>query len=113
MTPDDLSPNFKLFSLEEPQSVRKIAMLLRTAGISGLMSKPLPRQARDPELVEWAGGFVSARMNSRQRQRHRDTERQADAKTNPSVKNALGKLPHRIGCGIHRSEVVQGEIAGY
>ena len=64
-----------LFSLEEPQSVRKIAMLSRAAGISGLMSKP-------------PGGFVSARMNSRQRQRHRCTERQADAKTNPSVKNA-------------------------
>jgi hypothetical protein len=45
------------------------------AGISGLMSKP-------------PGGVVSARMNSRQRQRHRDTERQADAKTNQSVKNA-------------------------
>ena len=70
-----LAQNFTLFSLEEPQSVRKIVMLSSAAGISGLMSKP-------------PGGFVSARMNSRQRQRHRDTERQADATTNQSVKNA-------------------------
>jgi hypothetical protein len=68
--------NFTLFSLAEPQSVRKSAMLSRAAGISGLMSKP-------------PGGFVSARMNSRQGQRHRDTERQADAKTNQSGKNGL------------------------
>ena len=30
-----LSPNFTFFSLEEPQSVRKIVMLSRAAGISG------------------------------------------------------------------------------
>ena len=71
--------NFTLFSLEEPQSVWEIAMLSRAAGISGLMSKP-------------PGGFVSARMNSRQGQRHRRIERQADAKTNPSVKNAGWRL---------------------
>jgi hypothetical protein len=35
-----LGVNFTLFSLAEPQSVRKIAMLSRAAGISGLMSKP-------------------------------------------------------------------------
>ena len=35
--------------------------------------------------------WQEARMNSRQRQRHRRVERQADAKTNPSVKNARGR----------------------
>ena len=32
--------------------------------------------------------LAKARMNSRQRQRHRDTERQADAKINPIMNNA-------------------------
>ena len=57
-------------------------MLSGAAGISGLMSKP-------------PGGFVSARMNSRQRQRHRDTELQADAKTNPSVLLSIRIVPVR------------------
>ena len=54
-----------LCSLAEPPSVRNITMLTRAAGISGLMTTPLPRQARDPEPVERAGGFVLARMNSK------------------------------------------------
>jgi hypothetical protein len=36
-------------------------------------------------------------MNSRQGQRHRDTERQADAKSNPSVKNGLGDPARFLG----------------
>ena len=44
------------------QSVDEFYLHRGCTGIPGLMSKP-------------PGGFVSARMNSRQRQRHRRTER--------------------------------------